>query len=84
MVRRGRCHAAIVSRELGIPAIVGTATGTSAVPVGGRRSHDRRRVLAQGRDRAPGEMAANGLVQGERGLEIYVMCEIPSNVILAK
>jgi pyruvate, water dikinase len=29
------------------------------------------------------EMAANGLVQGERGLEIYVMCEIPSNVILA-
>jgi pyruvate, water dikinase len=27
--RGGRtCHAAIVSRELGIPAIVGTATGT--------------------------------------------------------
>ncbi|MBX3444563.1 MAG: phosphoenolpyruvate synthase [Planctomyces sp.] len=25
----------------------------------------------------------NGLVQGERGLELYVMCEIPSNVILA-
>ena len=24
-----------------------------------------------------------GLVQGENGLEIYVMCEIPSNVILA-
>jgi pyruvate,water dikinase len=30
------------------------------------------------------ELAVNGLVQGERGLEIYVMCEIPSNVILAK
>jgi pyruvate,water dikinase len=29
-------------------------------------------------------MAANGLVQGERRLEIYVMCEIPSNVTLAK
>ena len=24
-----------------------------------------------------------GLVQGENGLEVYVMCEIPSNVILA-
>jgi pyruvate,water dikinase len=30
------------------------------------------------------EMAVNGLVQGERGLEIYVMCEIPSNVTLAR
>lgn len=30
------------------------------------------------------EMAKNGLKKGERGLEIYVMCEIPSNVILAK
>jgi pyruvate,water dikinase len=29
------------------------------------------------------EMAKNGLVQGEEGLEIYVMIEIPSNVILA-
>ena len=29
------------------------------------------------------EMAKNGLVQGEDGLEIYVMIEIPSNVILA-
>lgn len=29
------------------------------------------------------EMAANGLVRGENGLEVYVMCEIPSNVILA-
>lgn len=26
----------------------------------------------------------NKLVQGKKGLEIYVMCEIPSNVILAK
>ena len=30
------------------------------------------------------EMAANGLVRGERGLEVYVMCEIPSNVTLAR
>jgi pyruvate,water dikinase len=29
-------------------------------------------------------MAENGLVRGENGLQIYVMCEIPSNVILAK
>ena len=28
-------------------------------------------------------MAENGLKRGEDGLEIYVMCEIPSNVILA-
>jgi pyruvate, water dikinase len=30
------------------------------------------------------EMARHGLVRGERGLEVYVMCEIPSNVILAE
>jgi pyruvate,water dikinase len=29
------------------------------------------------------EMARHGLRRGEDGLEIYVMCEIPSNVILA-
>jgi pyruvate,water dikinase len=40
------------------------------------------RTVEEGR-RVIAEMAANGLVQGERGLEIYVMCEIPSNVILA-
>jgi pyruvate,water dikinase len=28
-------------------------------------------------------MALNGLVQGKDGLEVFVMCEIPSNVILA-
>lgn len=28
-------------------------------------------------------MAENGLKRGEKGLQIYVMCEIPSNVILA-
>jgi pyruvate,water dikinase len=30
------------------------------------------------------EMAKHGLRRGEDGLEIYVMCEIPSNVILAE
>ena len=34
-------------------------------------------------DRVLAVMAENGLVRGEDGLEIYVMCEIPSNVILA-
>ena len=29
-------------------------------------------------------MAGNGLKRGENGLEVYVMCEIPSNVILAE
>lgn len=29
------------------------------------------------------EMAKHGLKQGKNGLEIYVMCELPSNVILA-
>ena len=29
-------------------------------------------------------MAANGLVRGRNGLQVYVMCEIPSNVILAR
>ena len=28
-------------------------------------------------------MKQNGLVQGENGLEVYAMCEVPSNVILA-
>ena len=34
-------------------------------------------------DRVLAVMAENGLVRGENGLQIYVMCEIPSNVILA-
>ena len=29
------------------------------------------------------EMQRHGLQQSENGLEVYVMCEIPSNVILA-
>ena len=29
------------------------------------------------------EMAKNGLVKGENGLQVYVMCELPSNVQLA-
>jgi pyruvate,water dikinase len=41
------------------------------------------RTVDEGR-RVIAEMAANGLVQGVRGLEIYVMCEIPSNVTLAR
>lgn len=34
-------------------------------------------------DRVLDVMAQNGLKRGEGGLEVYVMCEIPSNVILA-
>lgn len=35
-------------------------------------------------DRVLEVMAQNGLRRGENGLKIYVMCEIPSNVILAE
>ena len=40
------------------------------------------RTVEEGR-RVIAEMEKNGLKQGENGLEVYVMCEIPSNVILA-
>ncbi len=35
-------------------------------------------------DKVLGVLAENGLRQGENGLEVYVMCEIPSNVALAE
>lgn len=35
-------------------------------------------------DRVLAVMAENGLTRGENELEVYVMCEIPSNVILAR
>jgi pyruvate, water dikinase len=35
-------------------------------------------------DRVLETMAQNGLRRGEHGLQIYMMCEIPSNVILAE
>ena len=41
------------------------------------------RTLEEGR-RVLEEMAKNGLVRGEHGLDVYVMCEIPNNVILAE
>ena len=41
------------------------------------------RTLDEAR-RVQAEMRGHGLRRGERGLELYVMCEIPSNVILAK
>ena len=34
-------------------------------------------------DKVLAVMAENGLERGRKGLEVYVMCEIPSNVILA-
>ncbi|HTO02200.1 MAG TPA: phosphoenolpyruvate synthase, partial [Opitutus sp.] len=41
------------------------------------------RTVEEGR-KVQAEMAKHGLSRGVNGLEIYVMCEIPSNVILAK
>lgn len=40
------------------------------------------RTVEEGR-RVIAEMNRNGLMQKELGLEVYVMCEIPSNIILA-
>jgi pyruvate,water dikinase len=40
------------------------------------------RTVEEGR-RVQAEMEKHGLRRGEDGLELYVMCEIPSNVILA-
>jgi pyruvate,water dikinase len=40
------------------------------------------RTVEEGR-KVQAEMEKHGLKRGEDGLEIYVMCEIPSNVILA-
>ena len=40
------------------------------------------RTVDEGR-RVISEMASHGLRQGEDGLEIYAMCELPSNVVLA-
>lgn len=41
-----------------------------------RTVEEGRRVLAQ--------MADNGLRQGDDGLEVYAMCEVPSNAVLAE
>ena len=41
------------------------------------------RTLGEGRA-VLGEMANNGLRRGEDGMQVYVMCEIPNNVILAE
>jgi pyruvate,water dikinase len=41
------------------------------------------RSLAEA-DRVLEVMAENGLQRGKDGLEVYVMCEIPSNVVLAR
>lgn len=41
------------------------------------------RTIEEG-EKVLAEMDKNGLKRGQGGLEIYVMCEIPSNVILAR
>ncbi len=41
------------------------------------------RTVEEGR-KVISAMRANGLVQGEHSLQVYAMCEIPSNVILAR
>ena len=41
------------------------------------------RTPAEGR-KVLAEMAKHGLKRGENGLQVYVMCEIPNNIILAE
>ena len=41
------------------------------------------RTVDEGK-RVLAEMESHGLTRGQNGLEVYVMCEIPANVILAK
>jgi pyruvate,water dikinase len=41
------------------------------------------RTVEEGR-RVLAAMASNGLRQGEDGLEVYAMCEVPSNAVLAE
>ncbi|MDE2483959.1 MAG: phosphoenolpyruvate synthase [candidate division NC10 bacterium] len=41
------------------------------------------RTVAEG-EKVLAEMARHGLTRGGNGLEVYVMCEIPSNVLLAE
>jgi pyruvate,water dikinase len=41
------------------------------------------RTVEEGR-KVLAEMQRHGLQQGQNGLEVYVMCELPSNVILAE
>lgn len=41
------------------------------------------RTVAEG-EKVLAEMARHGLTRGENSLEVYVMCEIPSNVLLAE
>jgi pyruvate,water dikinase len=40
------------------------------------------RTVAEGK-RVLAEMEKHGLIKGDNGLQVYVMCEIPSNVILS-
>src|SRR5687767_8148473 len=77
--RQGRSETVIAFKQILCPVDFSDASAralTYATAFAAWSVEEGRRVIA--------EMAVNGLVQGERGLEIYVMCEIPSNVTLAK
>lgn len=41
------------------------------------------RTVAEG-EKVLAIMAQNGLIQGDHGLEVYAMCELPSNVVRAE
>lgn len=76
------CHAAIVSRELGIPCIVGTTDATKllrngqVVTVNAKQGVVYEGVVALGTEKAPAEAAKVGAVQ-VTGTKIYVNLGTP-------
>ena len=74
-------HAAIVSRELGLAAIVGAGDATEMLSDGQEVTVS----CAEGAEGTVYEvLAENDLRRGENGLQVYMMCEIPSNIFLAE
>jgi pyruvate,water dikinase len=71
--------------------VIRPVSHSNARPCAGARGHGPHELEGddpvlphrRGRPRVQAEMEKHGLKRGVNGLEIYVMCEIPSNVILA-
>ena len=82
--RGGRtCHAAIIARELGIPAVVGCGNATELLKNGtlvtvSCAEGDTGRIYD-----GLLETEITEVKRGENGLEVIMMCEVPSNAILA-
>ena len=72
--RGGRtCHAAIIARELGVPAVVGSGDATERVPDGASD-----RVLRRGR----GRLRLQGCSGSSKTIELTAMPEIPVKIMM--